>query len=272
MNDSPIFLRWAGGKRWLVDQIFPLIAKCSYNNYHEPFLGGGAVYFGINPMNNAFLSDINADLINAYIQVRDNPQQVINTMMQYENTEENYYKIRSQKTDCLIQKAANFIFLNQTSFNGLYRVNKKGEYNVPYGNRRKWHFSQETICAASKRLKNSTINCFDFEKSAYYIHENDFVFLDPPYAVPKNEGGFLKYNSILFSIDDQERLRRFVDIIEEKHAFYIMTNAAHPRIAEIFKKENNMRIVRRANLIGGKKAVRNVVEEYLFTNLEECEK
>lgn len=272
MNDSPIFLRWAGGKRWLVSQILELTKACSFNNYHELFLGGGAVFFGINPKNQSFLSDINADLVNAYIQVRDNPELVISAIMQYENTERCYYNVRAQKTESLIQKAANFIFLNQTSFNGLYRVNKKGDYNVPYGYRKKWHFSSETIKSASERLKNVTINCFDFEEGACFIHKNDFVFLDPPYAVSKNEGGFLKYNSTLFSIDDQERLSRFVDIIEERQAFYVMTNAAHPRIAEIFKKKNNMHVVQRASLIGGKNAVRNVVEEYMFTNIEELGK
>lgn len=268
MNDSPIFLRWAGGKRWLVKQMLELTASLQINNYHEPFLGGGAVFFGLNPLNSSYLSDINPELVNAYIQVRDNPDLVIDTIMRYENTEEDYYRVRSLRTDNPSQRAGNFIFLNQTSFNGIYRVNKNGVYNVPYGNRKKWHFSPEIIREASLRLKKTTINCFDFENSLSLIRENDFVFLDPPYAVPKNEGGFLKYNAKLFSINDQERLARFVDVIEKKHAFYVLTNAAHPQIESLFKK-NNLRVVRRPNLVGGKNAVRNVIEEYMFTNIEE---
>lgn len=265
------FLRWAGGKTWLITYLDGIIGNIDINHYHEPFLGGGAVFFNIKRHNRAYLSDENEELINSYLCVRDNPEAVIQLIQEYENTAEFYYYLRGQLPADNVSRAARFIFLNQTSYNGLYRVNRQGQYNVPYGNRTFWQFDAEKIWEASRRLKNTNIKSCDFEANKYSIKQHDLVFLDPPYTVSHNNNGFIKYNRNLFSLDDQYRLSRFIDYIKRKDAYYILTNAAHQTIAEIFEKGDRRLELQRASLIGGRNARREPISEYVFTNLPEVE-
>ena len=132
----PPFLRWAGGKRWLVSYIAELTAPVRVRNYHEPFAGGAAVFFGTDFGGRSYLSDLNADLIETYAAVQDSPEDVWERLRQYRNTEEDYYAARAAKPRTPTNRAARFIFLNHTSFNGLFRVNLRGEYNVPFGYKR----------------------------------------------------------------------------------------------------------------------------------------
>lgn len=261
------FLRWAGGKTWLVPHLAAIIGNTEINHYHEPFLGGGAVFFNIEHQRRAYLSDENEELINAYLCVRDNPEGIVEIIENYENTEENYYLVRDLTLEESIPRAARFIFLNQTSYNGLYRVNQQGRYNVPYGNRILWHFDAEKIREASQRLRNTNIRSCDFEGNKYVIKQHDLVFLDPPYTVSHNNNGFIKYNRNLFSLDDQHRLSRFIDYVKGKDAYYILTNAAHQTIADVFEKGDHRLELQRASLIGGRNARREPVTEYVFTNL-----
>ena len=260
-------LRWAGGKKWLSPFIHELVRNNTYRNYHEPFLGGGAIFLSLQP-SMAYLSDLNKELINTYKTVRDNPIGVINKLKEFKNTENFYYKIRSLRPDSNIAKAASFIYLNQTSFNGIYRVNLNGEYNVPYGFRKKNFLDEENIKQMSRLLKKaSLINC-DFECIKPNIKKKDLIFLDPPYTVSHNLNGFIKYNQKLFSLSDQYRLSDLVDYIKRKDAYYIVSNAAHETIKQIFDKKDSIVKLRRGSLIGGLNAKRGVVDEYLFTNLQ----
>ena len=263
------FLRWAGGKTWLVPYLDTIIGNFEINHYHEPFLGGGAIFFNIEHHRRAYLSDANEELINAYICVRDDPEGVIDIIQNYANTEANYYLVRNQAPVEDVPRAARFIFLNQTSYNGLYRVNQQGMYNVPYGNRVFWQFNAGKIRETSIHLRNTNIRACDFEGNKYKIKRHDLVFLDPPYTVSHNNNGFIKYNRNLFSIEDQHRLSRFVDYIRRKDAYYILTNAAHQTIAEIFEKGDRRLELQRASLIGGRNARREPVTEFVFTNLPE---
>lgn len=131
-RSSKPFLRWAGGKNWLIKYLPGLIKDLDFNNYHEPFFGGGSVFFALSP-DGAILSDINEELINTYVEVRDNVESVIKIIDEWAVNEDQYYVIRSEEPDDSIRRAARFIYLNRTSFNGIYRVNRKGQYNVPYG-------------------------------------------------------------------------------------------------------------------------------------------
>mgnify|MGYP006431724413 CR=1 FL=1 len=262
---SPI-LRWAGGKNWLVKYI-PELLPGNFNNYHEPFVGGGSIYLAVNPNNNAFLSDLNEGLIDMYNAIKNNPLYVINYLKTYENSKEFYYHLRDQEFENRFEKAARFIFLNQTSFNGIYRVNMKGKYNVPYGNRTKNFLEENKIYMLSERLSNATITHGDFEINKENINTEDLVFLDPPYTVSHNENGFIKYNQKLFSLEDQYRLSNFIDFIKSKNAYYILTNAAHEKINEIFDKGDKKFVKNRANLIGGCNSNRGSIEEYIFTNI-----
>ena len=263
------FLRWAGGKNWFVPYMKTIISDLEFNNYYEPFLGGGSVFFSLDLESHqkAFLSDLNDELISTYNAVKEEPEAVIKRLKTLRNTEEEYYKIRKMKCRAVSSKAARFIYLNQTSFNGLYRVNKKGEYNVPYGFRSTLSYDYNRILEASRKLQNATVTSSDFSTYTESIKENDLVFLDPPYTVSRDQNGFIKYNSKLFSLDDQYRLNAFVQSIADKGAYYILTNAAHDTIREIFSNCVTVFPLRRSSVIGGKQAKRQKVAELVFTNI-----
>lgn len=272
MSTFEPFIRWAGGKTWLVQHLESIIGNIEMRHYHEPFLGGGAIYFNTKHTFRSYLSDVNEELINAYICVRDNAEDVIEIVQGYQNTAEEYYHIRGKNLIDEIERAARFIFLNQTSYNGLYRVNQLGQYNVPFGYRQHWQFDANKIRSASQRLKNTNIRVCDFEENKYKIKSHDLVFLDPPYTVSHNNNGFIKYNQNLFSLEDQYRLSKFIDYIKRKDAYYILTNAAHQTVADIFEKGDRRLELQRASLIGGKQARRETVTEYIFTNIPEARK
>lgn len=261
------FLRWAGGKSWLVKHLDKLLLNKTFKNYHEPFLGGGAIFFSLPVTKKSFLSDANEELVNTYKMVKDNPEDIINILREYENTEDFYYKIRDSVFTDNIQRAARFIYLNQTSYNGLYRVNQKGKYNVPYGYRNKNFLDEPTLLDASKNLEFATMDCCDFMSTLINIKEGDLVFLDPPYTVSHNNNGFIKYNQNLFSLQDQVRLSEFIDKIKSAGAYYILTNAAHDTIFEIFNKGDKLYKMDRASLIGGQNAKRGHTTEFIFTNI-----
>ena len=266
-NNTKPFLRWAGGKNWLIKHLDNLIPRNGFNNYHEPFLGGGSVFLSLSPQKKAYLSDLNEDLINTYIAIKNDPNNIIKILETYLNTKDFYYSIREQKFTDQYEKAAQFIYLKQTSFNGIYRVNLKGKYNVPYGFRKKEFLEPEVLYKVSAALKNSILFSGDFSLIKSNIKKNDFVFLDPPYTVSHNENGFIKYNQNLFSLDDQIRLSNLIEVIKRKDAYYLLTNAAHSTILKIFEKGDLLIPIERASLIGGKNAIRGQITEYIFTNV-----
>jgi DNA adenine methylase len=264
------FIRWAGGKSWLVPYVQELIGCLEYRNYHEPFMGGASIFFAIDTHEISYLSDVNPELVNAFCAIRDNPKRVISYLTGYKLSEESYYGIRSSTPSGKYQKAARFLYLNTYSFNGLYRVNRQGKYNVPYGHREKIMINYDRLYEVSEKLKNVEIHCQDFDESRVHIQKGDLVVLDPPYTVSKKSNGmFIKYNSTLFSLGDQYRLGRLIDYIKEKGAYFILTNAAHEKIYEIFKDKGRLITRERNSLIGGKKAYRGKVKEYIFTNIPE---
>lgn len=262
------FLRWAGGKSWLVKHLDSIIRDHKFSGYHEPFLGGGSIFFYLAPTEKSYLSDLNSELIDTYKAIKADPDGVIFYLEKYVNTSEEYYRIRSSRPTTLVETAARFIYLNQTSFNGIYRVNIKGEYNVPYGNRFKNFLEADKLRSASKVLQAATLQAGDFDCVRTHIGPGDLVFLDPPYTVSHNHNGFIKYNQKLFSLEDQHRLKSLIDFIKAQGAYYILTNAAHTTIYEIFHEESDRCLeLNRASLIGGENARRGQIQEYIFTNL-----
>jgi len=262
------FLRWAGGKNWLVKHLDSLIPKNGFKNYHEPFLGGASIFLSLQPTTESYLSDLNKELIDTYISVKNDTEKIIQVLKTFKNTEDFYYYLRDKNYQDHIEKAAQFVFLNQTSFNGIYRVNLKGIYNVPFGHRTKEFLQPEVLRQVSSSLRKATLFYGDFSISQQNIKKNDLVFLDPPYTVSHNDNGFIKYNQKLFSLDDQQRLSELIDFIKRKGAFYLLTNAAHKTIIEIFEKGDLLIPLDRANLIGGTNAQRGRTTEYIFTNIK----
>lgn len=261
------YLRWAGGKTWLKKHIDNFVKIDDFSNYHEPFLGSASIYFHLNPRNDSYLSDINSKLINTYIAIKDDLTKVISELKKFKNTKEDYYSIRGKQYKSIWKQSAQFIYLNQTSFNGIYRENLNGIYNVPYGYRQKEIFSELNLIHIRDRLKNAVLFTGDFEIILNNVKKNDLVFLDPPYTVSHNHNGFIKYNKSLFSIQDQYRLKDIITEIESKGAFYILTNAAHDTIYNIFSKDSYLIKLARASLVGGKYASRGQVQEFMFTNI-----
>ena len=261
------FLRWAGGKRWLIKHIDEL-KQIKINNYFEPFLGGGSIFFNINNFKNAYLSDLNVDLIETYNCIKDDVDRVIFKLSSFINDEEQYYKIRQTTYKDSFDRAAKFIYLNKTSFNGIYKVNQKGEFNVPYGFRKKSIdlVDSENLKKVSQKLKTAHLSCVDFATIENNIRKGDFVFLDPPYTVAHENNGFIQYNQKIFSIEDQVRLSHLVEVIKQKEAYYVLTNAKHNAILEIYKNIDAPIILTRCSTIGGNGARREDFNEYIFSN------
>ncbi|WP_397362572.1 DNA adenine methylase [Olleya sp. R77988] len=260
------FLRWAGGKRWLLKQLETIIDIDKYNAYHEPFIGGGSVFFKFSPKV-SFISDSNEWLIETYNSIKENPNEIIKHLEKFSKEKEEYYKIRKRNYTDLFKKSAQFIYLNQMSFNGIFRVNLSGKYNVPFGNRSNYNFDFENIICVSSALKNTQITHSDFSNTIDNIEKGDLVFLDPPYTITHNSNGFVQYNQKIFSLEDQYKLAEMIQEIKNKGAFYILTNAAHKKVKEIFDDSDTLLEISRASVIGGKGAKRGKYSEYLFTNI-----
>lgn len=261
------FLRWAGGKNWLIKHLKETIGDFKFKNYHEPFLGGASLFLFLQPENKSYLSDLNSELIETYSVVRDHVERLISEMEKYRNNEKFYYSIREVRSKSKIKNAAKFIYLNQTSFNGIYRVNLDGVYNVPYGFRSKEFLDADNLRIVSQTLKDVKLSVNDFASAIKKVKKGDLVFLDPPYTVSHNNNGFIKYNQKLFSLEDQYRLAVCIEAIKNIGAYYILTNAAHKKISEIFGSIDRKISLSRASLIGGTNAKRGAVSEYLFTNI-----
>lgn len=265
------FIRWAGGKRWLISKIIAQIPN-DITNYFEPFLGSGAFFFQIKQLEkvkgNFFLSDINSELINSYKIIRDSCLDLCIELAKHKNNREYYYQLRSSKPETSLHSASKFIYLNRTSFNGIYRVNRNGDFNVPYGNRQyNPLFNFENLKGASSLLKDVSVDTFDFNTILQNVSKGDFVFLDPPYTVAHNNNHFIKYNQPLFSWGDQIRLSCFVKLLNEKKVRFILTNANHSSIINLYEDKFKIFDIERISTVGGSFAKRKPIKELIVTNL-----
>lgn len=258
------FIKWAGGKRWLADTIQEL-APAKIENYHEPFFGGGAVFFSLQPKA-AMLSDTNADLISCYKYVRKAPRKIEALLAVYQerHSVDFYYEVRASKFSDPIQRAAQFLYLNRTCFNGLYRVNKLGQFNVPVGTKTSVVLPSDDFRAAAKVLKGVKLICCDFEVSIDSANEGDFVFCDPPYTVKHNMNGFIKYNEKIFSWSDQIRLRDCVARAKNRGVKVVVTNAKHDSVKDLYSKISEEITVERSSVMSGQAVARGRYEESVF--------
>ena len=234
MSNSNIapFVKWAGGKRQLLSQIKERMPE-KYNNYFEPFEGGGAVAFELLP-EKALINDINKALINAYKQICDAPDAFLKTVNNldaemWEDGKKYYYSLREHYNDKLmkaeydVELAALFVFINKHCFNGLYRVNGKGLFNVPYNNSRRVSVDEGAIRDISKYLQGITIIDGDFEEACKGAKKGDFIFIDSPYA-PLNPTSFESYTKEGFDIESHRRLARLYDELTERGCYCMLTN------------------------------------------------
>jgi DNA adenine methylase len=259
---GPPLLKWPGGKRNLLDHILPLIPRC-FDRYFEPFFGGGALYFALQPKK-AYLSDKNADLIHAYLQVRNRPEAVIRKLRKLRNNEKDYYAIRSIVPRSDAARAARLIYLITLAFNGIYRVNLKGEFNVPYGY--KTHLDPcdaERIREASRLLKGAVMRDWDFEKALSRAEKSDLVYLDPPYTVAHGNNGFIKYNAKIFSWEDQVRLARVAKEVAAKGCTVVVSNADHFSIRGLYDGFSTITIERNS-VMAASSGFRSRITECIF--------
>ncbi len=234
MSNSSVapFVKWAGGKRQLIPQIRERMPE-KYNDYYEPFVGGGAVIFDLLPAN-ALINDINKALINTYITICNEPDAFLKEVNRLDNDmwedgKKYYYSIREHYNDKLmrseydVELAALFVFINKHCFNGLYRVNGKGLFNVPYNNSRRVSVDEDVIIATSEYLRGVTIIDGDFEQACKNAKKGDFVFIDSPYA-PLNPTSFESYTKEGFDIESNRRLARLYDELTKRGCYCMLTN------------------------------------------------
>lgn len=260
--DTRPLLKWPGGKREILKTILPLVPR-TFNRYYEPFLGGGALFFALQPPE-SILSDSNAELVNCYIQVRDHPDDVIAHLRRLKNTEEDYYRIRSDMPLDEVGCAARLIYLTTLSFNGIYRLNAHGRFNVPYGH--KAHLvpaDSERIRVAGTALSSARFTCDDFENAVEGATAGDLVYLDPPYTVAHGSNGCLKYNAKIFSWEDQVRLAKVATALVQRGCRVIVTNADHTSILDLYKGFSRRR-VQRFSRIAASSAFRRRTTECIF--------
>lgn len=258
------FLKWAGGKRWLVEKHSMLLSN-NCNRFIEPFLGSGAVYFSLQP-ESAILCDKNEQLIETYEAIKSDWRGVVSALKYHHemHCKEYYYSQRATLNVSSVSRAAQFIYLNRTCWNGLYRVNLGGKFNVPIGTKKNVILDTDDFESVAMLLQGAELVSGDFESVISRASVGDFVFVDPPYTVKHNYNGFVKYNESIFSWDDQLRLRDSVKSAASRGAKILVTNACHDSIREIYEDVGELIVVDRASVIAGKSAARGRYEEMVI--------
>lgn len=258
------FLKWAGGKRWLIDHYSEIFPR-NFNRYIEPFLGGGAVFFRLRP-SNSLLSDANQDLISTYHAIKTDWKTLLERLHihQENHNKAYYYKMRAVLPNDPIERAARFIYLNRTCWNGLYRVNKRGEFNVPIGTKENVLLTTDDFPLTSSALSSANLEACDFEKTIDQAVEGDLIYADPPYTVKHNLNGFIKYNQKIFSWDDQIRLCDALERAVSRGAWVISSNANHESIHDLYRGRFRVGTVPRKSVIAASSVKRGDTSELII--------
>lgn len=276
MKKNPLstpVLKWVGGKRQLLQDITKRLPD-KYSTYYEPFLGGGAVLFHLQP-NMAVVNDINEELINVYSVIRDNLEELIKDLKKHENKADYFYEIRELDRDkekynqlSNVEKASRIIYLNKTCYNGLFRVNQQGEFNSPFGRYKNPNIVNETTLRTVSNYFNKakiTFKCGDFEQSVAGIRKGSFVYFDPPYDPVSNSANFTGYDKGGFNRDEQVRLKKLCDKLNSKNVSFLLSNSATDFILDLYK-DYNITIVKAKRAINSKGDKRGEVNEVLVKN------
>lgn len=268
------FLKWAGGKRQLLPEIRKHLPK-KINTYYEPFVGAGAVLFDIQPKK-AVINDINIELVNVYEMIKNNPEELIEDLRKHENTSEYFYEIRDldrqpeyqELTD--IEKASRIIYLNKTCFNGLFRVNSQGQFNVPFGRYKNPQIVNEAVIKAVHNYMSNNevlITNQDFSEVVMNAKKGDFVYFDPPYDPVSDTSSFTGYTLDGFTKDDQRRLKYLFVELDKKGVNVMLSNSSTEFIRELYDGYNIETISANRN-INSKASGRVKIDEVLVMNYE----
>jgi len=275
------FLKWAGGKRQLLPEIVKYVPKrTSKHTYYEPFIGGGALLFELQPQK-AVINDSNKELINCYEVVRDSLDELIEELSKdkYTNSETSYYEMRdldrsTKKYEILseVEKAARIIYLNKTCYNGLFRVNSQGQFNVPFGRYKNPNFLDDAVLRAVNKYLNSnniTLLNQDFAEAVKDAKRGDFVYFDPPYDPVSETASFTGYDVNGFNRDEQERLKEEFDALHKRGCKVMLSNSCTDFILDLYKDYQDTIIkVRATRSINSNALKRGRVEEVLVLNYE----
>ena len=266
-------LKWVGGKRQLLGEITPLLPG-QITTYCEPFLGGGAVLFSLQPAN-AIVNDLNADLITVYEVIRDDVEALIASLKHHENTAAYFYAIRDMDRDkakyralSKVERASRMIYLNKTCFNGLFRVNSSGEFNTPFGQYKNPNIVNEPVLrAVSCYFRDSGIRFYseDFAATLDRVEAGGFVYLDPPYDPVSDTASFTGYNKGGFDKSEQIRLKQCCDDLTRRGVKFLLSNSATPFIRELYQGYE-MTIVKAKRAINADATKRGAIEEVLIRN------
>ncbi len=260
----PPFLKWAGGKRWLMPlavQLRPLGVK----RYIEPFLGSGAMFFGLQP-ESALLSDCNVELIETYQAIAADWRTVVKHLRRHDeaHSAQHYYETRAKRPQTSATRAARFIYLNRTCWNGLYRVNQQGMFNTPIGTKQRAVLDSDDFQAVAEMLKKAQLTAGDFEDQVNAARKGDLIFADPPYTVRHQFNGFVKYNEQYFSWADQERLHAALLRAVSRGATVICTNADHSSLRDLYQENFTIIPLKRFSSIAGSGGTRGNYAEIVI--------
>jgi DNA adenine methylase len=240
-DDPRPFLKWAGGKGQLLDQLRPLLPRTPWRRYFEPFVGSAALFFALRPAE-ATLSDVNRELVDCYLAVQKHVEPLVRALQEHEYDEELYYQVREQDPAGLElpQRAARTIYLNKTGYNGLYRVNKSGRFNVPFGRYTNPGFrsadSLENLRACSRALQSAKIAVRDFGQVVRHARKGDFVYFDPPYVPLSDTADFTSYAAGGFGPTEQQRLAEIVDELSAAGVLVMLSNSDTPAVRALYQR------------------------------------
>ena len=271
---SPV-VKWVGGKRQLLPEIRKYIPE-KFTIYYEPFVGGGAVLFDIQPKR-AVINDVNFELMNLYEVIRDNVDLLIEDLKKHKNEKEYFYKIRELDRDeekysklTKVERASRLLYLNKTCYNGLFRVNQAGQFNTPFGNYKNPNIINEKIIRAVSDYFNwadITFKCCDFEESVKGIGKGAFVYFDPPYDPLSESANFTEYSKDGFTKEDQIRLKKLCDRLNDKGIKFLLSNSATEFIIDLYK-DYKIEIIQARRSINSDGRKRGEVDEVLVRNYE----
>lgn len=269
------FVKWVGGKTQLLPELTKRIPKIK-GRYYEPFLGGGALFFHIQSEldpSQGCISDINSDLISAYRAVKHSPQELIDSLQKHRYEKEYFNRVREldrktgYSTLSEVEKASRLIFLNKTCYNGIYRVNKKGQFNVPFGQYKNPSiFNKENLLACSQALQKAEIHHVSFETIASTAQPGDFVYFDPPYIPLSASSNFTEYNSNGFDLTSQQMLRDVCLALDERGVSFLLSNSSSPLVYELYENHFEIEVVDASRAINSRGNKRGKVKEVLIGN------
>lgn len=268
-------VKWVGGKRQLLPEISKLLPKICSTTYYEPFIGGGALLFELQPKN-AIINDFNDELVNTYQVIKEDVEYLIEDLKKHQNTSDYFYTLReldrAPQYNQLspIQKASRLLYLNKTCFNGLFRVNRAGEFNSPFGGYKNPNIVNETtLRAVSYYFNNANIifKCGDFEESLQGIKKNSFVYFDPPYDPISTSSNFTGYTNGGFDRTEQERLKLLCDKLNQKGIKFLLSNSATDFIINLYK-DYKIELVKAKRSINSNASLRGEINEVLIRNYE----